>query len=45
MSDKSPRQSMSKKSTTSLKQKRTDRKAKSADTGTAVEKPAQAKKR
>lgn len=43
MSDKSPRQSMSKKSDKSLKEKRTDRQAKSA-TGTGMEKLSSPKK-
>lgn len=45
MTDKSPRQSMSKKSGKSLKQKRTDKKAKAADaTSTGMEKLTHPKK-
>ena len=46
MPDKSPRNPMSKKSTGSIKQKRTDRKAKAADSSiNPVEKLSQNKKR
>ena len=45
MNDKSPRQSMSKKSGKSIKEKRAEKHAKAAGSGTSAEPPAGTKKK
>ena len=45
MSDKSPRQGMSKKSGKSIKEKRAEKHAKAAGSGTSLENPVSSKKK